>query len=92
MFLGDSLDAITDGSTLVARGQKKSVDTVSYAPAVQDSSDDLSHRFYEDPSMSGRRGGHLDSKNTRLTVQQKHVHYIGHANEQNRNVGVGVVQ
>jgi len=87
MFLGDSLDAITDGSTLVARGQKKSVDTVSYAPAVQDSSDDLSHRFYEDPSMSGRRGGHLDSKNTRLTVQQKHVHYIGHANEQNRNVG-----
>ena len=87
MFSVDSLDTITEGSTLVGHGRKKSADTVSYAPAVQDSSDDLSHRFYEDPSMSGRHAGHLDSRNTRLTVQQKHVHYIGHANEQNRNMG-----
>ena len=87
MFSVDSLDTITEGSTLVGHGRKKSADTVSYAPAVQDGSDDLSHRFYEDPSMSGRRTGHLDSRNTRQTVQQKHVPYIGHANEQNRNVG-----
>lgn len=87
MFPVDTLDTIAEGSTLKSHGDVKSSVGVSYAPAVQDSSDDLSHRFYTDPSMDGRWTGHRDSLNKRLTVVQKHVHTMSHGNEQNRNVG-----
>lgn len=88
MFSVDSIDTISEGSTLSGHGRARSRSgAVSFAPVVQDSSDDLSHRMYGDPSMAGRWTGHMDSKNKRLTVHQKHVHYIGHANEQSRNPG-----
>ena len=87
MFAVDTLDTIADGSTLLSHGRGTSVEKVSHTKAVQDSSDDLSHRSYTDPSMTGRWIGHLDSRNKRLTVAQKHVHKIDHVNEQNRVTG-----
>jgi hypothetical protein len=87
MFSVDSIDTITEGSTLLSHGHTKTKGVVSYAAAVQDGSDDLSNRMYDDPSMAGRWTGHMDSKNKRLTVRQKHVHHVGHSNERSRNEG-----
>ena len=87
MFAVDTLDTIADGSTLRSHDNRKYAEKLLHTGTGQDSSDDLSHRTYTDPSMTGRWIGHLDSRNKRLTVAQKHVHKMEHPHEHNRVVG-----
>jgi hypothetical protein len=89
MFAVETLDHITEGSTLHKKHKKthKKKHKEDVHAAKQNSSDSLSHRHYKDPSMDGKITGHKDSKNTALTVGMKSVHTISHANESSRNAG-----
>lgn len=88
MFAVNTLDTITDGSTLkYNKGKKTKKKKDDHTPATQDSSDQLNNRSYSDPLMCGKYGGHKDTKNHRLTVKNKDVHNVTHANEMSRNAG-----
>lgn len=94
MFGVQTLDHITDGSTLSKPDHRKHKSKKhkkgkegDFSPVKQDSSDSLSQRHYKDHCMDGKITGHKDSKNTALTVGMKSVHTVSHANEKSRNAG-----
>lgn len=88
MFHVQTLDGITEGSTLInhqAQPGRGCCDT-KYMPQIS-GTDTIGARPYNDASMDGDFSGHKDTKNHRLTVKNKSVHNMRHANEKNHNSG-----
>jgi hypothetical protein len=90
MVQGDSLDNITEGSTLKnakRMRKRRSSSAYSYEKSDQPTSDLVGRRIYNDVLMDKTYGGHKDSKNKRLTVPLVSVHNMRNANEQTHNPG-----
>lgn len=70
-----TLDNISEGSTLWDSddGRHRRGAIWSFKPASQDTTDDVSHRGYTDPSMTGTWDGPRDTKNKRLFINKPEV-------------------
>lgn len=87
MFAVQSLDNISEGSTLLAQKTKKQSSVMSFQRSSQPKSDFVGDRVYKNHSMDRTFHGHKDSKNTRLTVRNKEVHAMRHSSEKNHSAG-----
>ena len=87
MFAVQSLDDITEGSTLLDQKTKKQSSGMSFERSSQPKSDFVGDRVYKNHSMDRTFYGHKDSKNKRLTVRAKEVHTMRHSSEKNHSAG-----
>jgi hypothetical protein len=89
MIKGESLDNITEGSTLSSKTKSKirQPSVYSYEKPVQPKGDLVGDRVYKNVLMDSTFSGHKDSKNKRLTVALLAVHNMRHANEKTHNLG-----
>lgn len=73
-----TLDNISEGSTLpdTGDGGHGRGGGWSFKPASQDTTDDVSHRGYTDPSMTGTWDGPRDTKNKRLFINKPEVQHL----------------
>jgi hypothetical protein len=72
-----TIDHITEGSTLPDYGGSRHTgSSSSFKQALQDTTDDVSHRGYDDPSMTGTWNGPTDTKNTRLYINNPEVQQL----------------
>ena len=69
-----TIETLSEGSTLPAAHNRRRSSRFSFKAASGDGlSDDVCHRGYGDPSMTGTWQGPIDSKNTRLYLHKPEV-------------------